>query len=428
MTYKESLEYIEEKNNLGSVLGLELITELLNRLENPQNKIKVIHIAGTNGKGSILSFIESILIESGYTVGRYISPTIFTYLERFQINKTYISEASFAKYITVIKNIIDDMIVDGYPSPTSFEIETAISFLYCMDENVDYMLLETGMGGRLDATNVVESPVCDVIASISMDHMNFLGDTLEKIAIEKSKIIKENTICVSYDNEEIVNKVIAEGCNKQNTELIFTNTKKLEILEETLDGTRFIYKDNEYHIEMIGVHQVYNSITAIEVIDAICRVDNINNINYNRIYVGLRKTNWKGRFEIISNNPIVIRDGAHNVDAAKSLVNTIEKHFTKKQIVYIIGMLKDKEYDKVLKITGKYANIIYTITAPGVRGLDSKELCESARKYNSDVRDRGDIDINLVLKEAILEAGEEGVVIVFGSLSYIGNISCFNEN
>ncbi len=428
MTYKESLEYIEEKNNLGSVLGLEIITELLNRLDNPQNKIKVIHIAGTNGKGSILSYVESILIESGYRVGRYVSPTIFTYLERFQINGIYISEDSFAKYITIIQDVITNMIADGYPSPTSFEIETVISFLYCMDENVDYMLLETGMGGRLDATNVVASPTCEVIASISMDHMSFLGDTLEKIAIEKSKIIKKNTICVSYDNQEVVNKVIEEECDRQNTEVIFTNANKLEILEENIAGTRFIYKDNEYHIEMIGIHQVYNSITAIEVIDAICRVDNISNINYNRIYVGLRKTNWQGRFEIINETPIVIRDGAHNVDAAKSVANAIEKHFTNKRIVYIIGMLKDKEYDKVLNITGKYANIIYTITAPGIRGLDSKVLCESARKYNSDVRDRGDIDINLVLKEAILEAGEDGVVIVFGSLSYIGNISCFNQN
>ena len=190
MTYDEAMAYIEYTNTLGSVLGLTNIKELLKRLGNPQNDVRVIHIAGTNGKGSICAFLDEILECAGFSVGRYISPTVFTYLERFQINRRYMQEDDFAIYLDKVKQAADGMVKDGFDRPTSFETETAVAFCYFKDMAVDFLLLETGMGGLLDATNVCDRPVCTIIASISMDHMAFLGDSLEKIYEQKLGIMK----------------------------------------------------------------------------------------------------------------------------------------------------------------------------------------------------------------------------------------------
>lgn len=420
MNYKEAMIYIDKKNESGSVLGLESIKELLLRLSNPQDKINVIHIAGTNGKGSILAFIESILVNAGYTVGRYISPTIFTYLERFQINDKYMSEEDFSKYLDIVKDKVIEMENDGFSSPTAFEIETAVSFIYFLDKKVDFVLLETGMGGRLDGTNVVARPICEVMASISMDHMQFLGDTIDKIAYEKAGIIMPDTICVSYPNGAQSLSVIENECRKNKATLITVNKDDALIKSQTIDFTKFSYKGMDLTIKLLGKHQVLNSITAIEV----CNVlrDKGYDVLDAHIVNGLCNTTWPGRFEIIGHNPIVIRDGAHNENAAYCLADTIQNHFTNKPIIYIIGMLRDKEYEKVLEITGTFAKTIYTITPPGIRGLESHILAKVAREYCDNVIDRGYTDIKDVLSEATDMAGREGVVIVFGSLSYIGQL------
>ena len=220
MNYEEAMNFIQNTNKFGSVLGLDNIKELLERLGNPQDQLKVVHIAGTNGKGSTLAFLAGIFRESGYRAGRYVSPASFCYEERFRINEENISKEDLCFYMEKIKKISEEMVRDGMSHPTMFEIETALSFLYFLDKKVDVVLLETGMGGRLDATNVVKKPIAMIIASIGMDHMQFLGDTIEKIAAEKAGIIKEGCPVISYNNQESVNEVIKEKA-KEMQDLIY---------------------------------------------------------------------------------------------------------------------------------------------------------------------------------------------------------------
>ena len=220
MNYEEAMNFIQNTSKFGSVLGLDNIKELLERLGNPQDQLKVVHIAGTNGKGSTLAFLAGIFRESGYRAGRYVSPASFCYEERFRINEENISKEDLCFYMEKIKKISEEMVRDGMSHPTMFEIETALSFLYFLDKKVDVVLLETGMGGRLDATNVVKKPIAVIIASIGMDHMQFLGDTIEKIAAEKAGIIKEGCPVISYNNQESVNEVIKEKA-KEMQDLIY---------------------------------------------------------------------------------------------------------------------------------------------------------------------------------------------------------------
>ena len=423
MNYKEAMDFIEEKNKLGSVLGLESIEELLRRLDNPQDDIKIIHIAGTNGKGSILSFLEGILEEVGCNVGRYISPTIFAYLERFQINREYMKEEEFIEYVSIVKEIVEDMVSEGKSSPTAFEIETAIGFLYFKSSKVDFVLLETGMGGRLDATNIIKEPVCTILSSIGMDHMQFLGETIQEITFEKAGILKSNIPCVVYPNSDIVLNIINEQAIIKNVELTIIDENNILIEDENIEFSQFVYKDREYIIKLIGNHQIKNAITALEVANILAQSHKKYSWNEKNITQGLEKTRWQGRFEVIGKEPFVIRDGAHNVDGAIALAKTIEKHFTNKKIVYIIGMLSDKEFDKVLSITAPLAQLIYAISTEGKRGLEGKILATCASKYCNNVFNRQEDSIQEVIKDAIKAAGRDGVVVIFGSLSYIGNIT-----
>ena len=261
MTYDEAMAYIEYTNTLGSVLGLTNIKELLKRLGNPQNDVRVIHIAGTNGKGSICAFLDEILECAGFSVGRYISPTVFTYLERFQINRRYMQEDDFAIYLDKVKQAADGMVKDGFDRPTSFETETAVAFCYFKDMAVDFLLLETGMGGLLDATNVCDRPVCTIIASISMDHMAFLGDSLEKIYEQKLGIMKKGVPCVSYPVPEELLSMWQEKKRENGTEdtSVMVSMDDITIMRTGLDGSRYEYGGRSYSVSVPGIYQVYNS-------------------------------------------------------------------------------------------------------------------------------------------------------------------------
>ena len=268
MTFEEAQNYIQEKNRLGSVLGLDNIKELLSRLDNPQDKCSVIHIAGTNGKGSILACLNSILNVAGYKVGRYTSPTIFCYLERFQIDEEYMEEAVFASYLTRVADIVEDMALEGY-QVTAFEIETAIAFLYFYEQKVDIILLETGMGGRLDATNVVKCPLCTILSSISYDHMAILGDTIEAIAHEKCGILRDHVPCVVYPVNDLAMSVIKEECRAHNISPIVPDLSQVVVKKHGLKYEDFDYKNVNYKLALLGQHQIYNAVTAIEVLKAL---------------------------------------------------------------------------------------------------------------------------------------------------------------
>lgn len=422
MDYATAMNYIEEKNKLGSVPGLDNVKELLRRLGNPQNRCRCLHIAGTNGKGSVFSFVQEILLEAGFSVGRYISPTIFTYLERFQINKQNMPEEDFAEILSVIAEKVSDMERDGLQSPTAFEIETAAAFLYFSGRRVDYALIECGMGGALDATNVICHPVMSVIASVSRDHMQFLGNTLSEIAAHKAGIIQADSVCISAPQAPEVEAVLRETCERKGSGLVLVRDSDIHIQRMDLEQTLFDYKGEEYCIKLLGEHQAVNAAVAAEAasqIEGVCHSD---------ICRGLRNTVWSGRMTKVCDNPYVFVDGAHNEAAWKYLKRAVNKYFTNRRIIYIIGVLKDKEYVKMVDILADTMDYAVTVTPDTPRGLDGRCLAEligrkgvaafAAKSADDAVRHamrRADM-----LKQRGAEQ-EAPVILVCGSLSFIAD-------
>ncbi len=428
MTYEEAMAYMEKMGKKGSILGLTPIRNLLDRLHNPQEHLQVIHVAGTNGKGSICTFLEMMYRAEGKYVGRYISPTLHCYLERFQINGEYMPEETFAGLLEQVLDVLQDMESEGEELPTAFEIETAVAFLYFLEQKVDLVILETGMGGRRDATNVVKTPLCTVFASISMDHMQFLGDTVEEIALEKAGIIKAGCPVVAYPNDTGILKILRtefDLCNAGQTvdrrkEIpVFDQVKKedVSILSETLSESVFCYKGEQYRIRMPGTFQIFNAITAIETklfLDGSLLGESLLNAY------------WEGRFEKISDKPLFIKDGAHNAGAVLALKESLEKHFTNRCFLFIIGVLKDKEYDEMVRILCPMAEKIFVVTPANKRGLGGIILKNSILPYCKNV------EVCPTVADAVEQAkkewaryeeqGKSAVITAWGSLSYIGEI------
>lgn len=420
MNYQETMEFIGRANKFGSVLGLANIRELLNRLDNPQDQLKVVHIAGTNGKGSTLAFLASVLKEQGYEAGRYVSPASFCYEEKFRVNDQIITKEDLCFYMEKIKKVSEEMVRDGKEHPTVFEMETALSFLYFLDKKVDVVLLETGLGGRLDATNVVTNPLCTVIASIGFDHTQYLGHTIKEIAGEKAGIIKEGCPVISYFNTEEANKVITETAGRKNAPLSFVNPERLKILSESLEGAKFSYtcadgtKYRNMEIGLLGRHQIYNAVTALETLQILKKSylflqDSIRN--------GLKNTVWDGRLQRISAVPAVFCDGAHNPDGAKRLLEFLQKNFTNKKIIYIMGVLSDKDYPQMLKIMSPMSDELYTVTPESDRALSAEELAEAARPfYHSVTVERSLGECYRKVKD---RCAQNDIIVIFGTLSFL---------
>lgn len=419
MNYEEAMNFIQNTNKFGSVLGLDNIRELLERLGNPQDQLRVVHIAGTNGKGSTLAFLAGIFRESGYRAGRYVSPASFSYEERFRINEENISKKDLCFYMEKIKNVAEEMVKDGLSHPTMFEIETALSFLYFLDKKVDVVLLETGMGGRLDATNVVKKPIATVIASIGMDHMQFLGDTLEKIASEKAGIIKEGCPVISYDNTKEVNEVIKNKAKQMHAKVTFVNSAGIRVLQESLNGESFSYRSSDgrwyekIEIPLLGRHQINNAALTLETLNVI---KNYYCISDFQTEDGMRKTIWRGRIEILEREPMVICDGAHNPDGAKSLLSFLQNNFTNQRLIYIMGVLSDKDYEQMVQILAPAADKIYTVAPDNPRALSSRELCNCISKYHQNVEERQ--RLAECLSEVRQKAEKDDVIIICGTLSF----------
>ena len=419
MNYEEAMNFIQNTNKFGSVLGLDNIRELLERLGNPQDQLRVVHIAGTNGKGSTLAFLAGIFRESGYRAGRYVSPASFSYEERFRINEENISKKDLCFYMEKIKNVAEEMVKDGLSHPTMFEIETALSFLYFLDKKVDVVLLETGMGGRLDATNVVKKPIATVIASIGMDHMQFLGDTLEKIASEKAGIIKEGCPVISYDNTKEVNEVIKNKAKQMHAKVTFVNSAGIRVLQESLNGESFSYRSSDgrwyekIEIPLLGRYQINNAALALETLNVI---KNYYCISDFQTEDGMRKTIWRGRIEILEREPMVICDGAHNPDGAKSLLSFLQNNFTNQRLIYIMGVLSDKDYEQMVQILAPAADKIYTVAPDNPRALSSRKLCNCISKYHQNVEERQ--RLAECLSEVRQKAEKDDVIIICGTLSF----------
>lgn len=427
MNYDEAMAYIDYTNTLGSVPGLTSIKELLRRLGNPQDKRKVIHIAGTNGKGSICAFLEDILLVSGYKVGRYISPTIFTYLERFQINKEYMDEEAFAKVLTAVKSAADAMVADGFDRPTSFETETAVAMCYFLQEKVDFVLLEAGMGGLLDATNVCKKPLCTIIASISLDHVDFLGNTLEEIYSHKLGIMREGVPCVSYPVDKELMPMWKECIRRLKVEdsSLMLDAGDVNIIRCDEDGSEYTYMGNRYRLSVPGEYQIYNSLVAV------CAAKVLQkqgfDITQMDIENGIMQTVWKGRFQKINESPLIYVDGAHNPGGWSALKRNIELYFKRKRLIYVCGVFKDKDYEQMLRVLMPGAWACVTVASDNPRALDRDILADLVKGYIDKVYSCGDLTAAvkkaaLLAKAAEKSEGEAAVIIIFGSLSFMGPI------
>ena len=425
MNYKEAMEFIEKTNLYGSVLGLRTMTELMRRLGNPESKLKVIHIAGTNGKGSTLSFLTSVLMETKEKVGGYTSPSVYQYLEKIKINDKMISKRTFAKYLSKIQGICDTMVKDGFSHPTSFEIETAVAFCYFYDQKCSLVILETGLGGAKDATNVIVQDKICVFTSISIDHQELLGNTLESITKEKVGIITENSVVVVGKNKEVVTKILKDKAKEKNARYKEVLSDKIKITTQSLKKQKFSYRDmKNITIQMSGEYQIENATLALEVVRTLWNEKKwiTHEISEAQIKNGFRITNWPGRFSVISQNPIFIVDGAHNEDAAIKLKKTMEIYFTKYHKIYIMGILKDKDYNKIISIMAPYANQIITVSTPNnKRAVPAYDLAQKIQEVNPMVTVADSIEE--AVEMAYLLADKETVILAFGSLSYLGKLT-----
>lgn len=425
MKYEEALEYISQTNKFGIRLGLENIGKLLELLGNPQETLNIIHVAGTNGKGSVCSFISNILRESGYKVGLYTSPYLETFTERIRVNGENIPQEDVARIITLIKEKIEVMVSQGYAYPTEFEVVTAMAFYYYSEQKVDFVALEVGLGGRYDATNIITKSLVSVITSISLDHTGILGDTIEKIAYEKAGIIKENGVVLVYDQTDEAKDVIKSVCKEKKAKYIEVNfdninIKKSDINSQVYDCNVMGEVYNNLEIMLIGEHQINNSILAMSVLKYLKDTKKLDNVSEEYIRKGLITTKWPGRIEKIKESPIFIIDGAHNEDGAKSLAKALDKHFKGKKLTLLIGMLEDKDIDGVLDILMPKFSKVVTTTPNNPRAINSDILKEKILKYVSDVTSKHEIEeaVNYTLETS----NKDDIIISAGSLYMIGMV------
>lgn len=422
MNYREAMEYVEYLQRYGSVPGLQNMQKLCERLGNPQEGLRFVHIAGTNGKGSVLAYVSTVLKTAGYKVGRYISPTILDYRERFQIGGRSIAKTELCRYMEQIKEIAEKMEEEGLTHPTPFEIETAIAFLYFSDKKCDIVVLETGLGGSLDATNIINTTVCAVLASISMDHMAVLGDSLEKIAMQKAGIIKDNCRVVTCRQKDEVMQVIEEAAKEHGCSLTIADSGKASHIKYGLGKQYFSYGDyKKLEITMSGQFQIDNAILALEVINALQSKG--FKVSEKQLRNGLMQTTWLGRFSIIGKRPLFIVDGAHNEDAAQRLAQSIKLYFTNKRIIYIMGVLADKEYDKIIQATYELAQHIITVKPPhNARALDGYELAHAVSEYHDSVTVADSLMEAVEMAYLLTGKDNNTVIIAFGSLSFLGEL------
>ncbi|MDD6193936.1 MAG: bifunctional folylpolyglutamate synthase/dihydrofolate synthase [Lachnospiraceae bacterium] len=409
---QDAKAFMEKAAGYGSVLGLSSITELMRQLDNPQDELQIIHVAGTNGKGSTITFLSNILQRAGYRVGVYTSPAVFDYRERFAINGAWIAEKELWEYLHIVEEACDAVVSQGGTHPTLFEIETALAFLYFAEEKCDYVLLEVGMGGKTDATNVISHSLCSVFTSIGRDHMQFLGENIGDIAKIKAGIIKKGGRGVSIWQESQVEETLSRVATEMGGVMSFAKRSQVTLMQE--QTLVFSYKEfSEVRLQMAGTYQLDNAVLALEVVLNLRELG--VEIPTEAVYLGMQEAFWPGRMECICHQPWVYLDGAHNLPAAVRLQETIGKNFTNKSITFIIGVLADKEHREMLRLLLPMAAHVVTVTPNNPRAYAAADLAEEIRSFGYDAY--GSVSI----KDGVSYAMEQSddVVLAFGSLSYL---------
>lgn len=398
MNYSETLNYIHSLGNFSMAAGLDRITAVLEKMSNPQNEFPAIHIAGTNGKGSTAKMLAEVFKTAGYKTGFFTSPFIIEFRERIQINGEYISESDLVRLTLKIKETKIKL--------TEFEFITAVAFLYFKEQNVDIAIIETGLGGRFDATNTLGNVLTSVITKIGLDHTAVLGDTIEQITNEKCGIIKSAPV-VSVVNQD--QKALSE-IKKHTKDLTVPNLSELKVLKSDLSGNEFLYKGKRYKTSLLGYFQIENALTVIETL-LMCGIE----INYDLVAKGIENARFPARMESFLDGKVLL-DGAHNPDGATALLKEIIK--VKKPITAIIGMMRDKDFKNVLELTLKEFDKVITVKAADMpRAIDGDELRSVAEEFCDNVvaaKDYRDA-LNLALKE-------NNTVFIFGSLYLAASI------
>lgn len=386
MDYEESMKHLESLDKFGIHLGLERIKILLANMGNPQEKLKFIHIAGTNGKGSASTMLCNILTAAGYKTGLFTSPYVVDFRETFQIDGKMISKSEFAECAQFVleKSLVSEF--EGEHA-TKFEVMTAIAFEWFYRSKCDYVCLEVGLGGKDDSTNIIGQAVMQVIMSISMDHVGILGNSLKEIALKKAGIIKGNTTVIYPLQEKDVFEVIKSKCKEMNSSYIIPEVDELKLIEDDSNyetkADSFIYKNQRYSKSLLGEVQFYNCITVIEAANELKKIG--LKISDDNIYYGLSHTTLPARMEILSDDPFVFLDGSHNADGAKALKTILGKIKQKKKgkFTIIMGVLADKDYKEILKMIAPFASEFIAVSPDNPRALEAEKLAYEANGYCS---------------------------------------------
>ena len=411
----EAVEYIHSITWMGSKPGLERTFELLRLMGDPQKKLKFIHIAGTNGKGSTASMTASILKKAGYRVGLFTSPCIYKFNERIQINGQHISDEDLAEVTSFVKPLAASM----EDHPTEFELVSCIGFEYFLRNNCDIVVLEVGMGGALDSTNVIPVPEVAVLTNIGLDHTDFLGNTLAEITETKAGIFKEGGDAILYPGEQSVEQTAERICKERNMRLKKVDFSPLNLLSHSLEGQVFDYGyRKDLQLPLLGVHQLHNAAVALTIVDTL--IEKGWKITEENIRDGLLDTSWPGRFEIMRKDPLFIIDGGHNPQCFEALVKNIQDYLAHKKIIALSGVLADKDYVRMYQPVMPLVEEFVCITPPTPRKLEATDLAEHLRQAGAKATACETIAEGVRL--AVEKAGKDGVVLCFGSLYSIAEI------
>lgn len=416
MTIDNALSYIHKTKWLGSKPGLSRTEKLLSLMGNPHKKLKFIHVAGTNGKGSVCSCLSSVLIKAGYKTGLYTSPYINVFNERMQVNGYMISDDVLCELTEYIKPFADSMKDDP---PTEFELITALAMEYFARENCDIVVLEVGMGGELDSTNVIDTPEAAVIMAIDLDHTSFLGSTVEEVAQAKAGIIKKDGDVITYEQQKSVEEVFRQKCLEVNATLQSADFSYLSNIRTSLDYVTFDYRDfKDINLGLVGVYQPKNACVAIETCHVLQKKG--YHITKENIYDGLRDVKWAGRFEILGKNPVFVLDGAHNPHGMAGTTESLKRHFDGRKIHFLVGAMADKDVKGMMSMLLPLADDFIAVRPDNDRAMSAENLKNLLIEIGAKAESCDSIE-NAV-KLLVDKAGKDGICACLGSLYFSGEI------
>lgn len=418
MDFLEAQNYLEKvRSQKGIVLGLDTMRHLMAKLNNPQDKVKFIQVAGTNGKGSTAAYLTSILSEAGIKVGRYTSPAVFSSTEQYFACGSCISESEYAKGMTAVAEAAANL--DG-ETPTAFEQETALAFWYFAKKGCELAILEAGLGGDMDATNIVTTTVCSIITSISMDHCRILGNKISEIAAHKAGIIKPGAPVICIEQKEDAMEPIRAAAKAADTPLYEVHRDEVrQIFSDKRESIVFFREFENLHLKMLGSCQPENAALAVQAASVLSRSYPIEK---KHIYDGIEKTRWGGRFELHSGSPDIILDGAHNPDGIRRLRESVNQMFGAVPICYVCGVLADKDYEKEIEILFGRASNVFTVTPPSPRAMKSTDLKAAIKKRFSQLKVTSFDSEDGIEKAMEAAVSQNNPVVVCGTLTILARV------